>query len=91
MSGHTPKLLTLAVAPRRRAAARMRRLRVACGFSSQEAFAQYASTRGVRVSARSYGAIERGDVAMLALELHELLVERLSELGAANDNQSEAA
>jgi hypothetical protein len=76
------KLLTFPPAPRKRAANRVRRLR---GDMSREAFVELLRARGVDVSARTLGDIERGRVRMTALEIVEAL-----ELGAANDNRKAA-
>jgi hypothetical protein len=64
------KIATLPVPARKRAANRVRRLR---GDRSREAFVALLRARGVDVSERTLGDIERGRVRMTALEIVEAL------------------
>lgn len=65
MSG---KIVTLPISARKRAANRVRRLR---GARSREAFVELLRARGVDVSVRTLGDLERGRVRMTALEIVE--------------------
>lgn len=81
------KIATLPLAPRKRAANRVRRLR---GALSREAFVELLRERGVDVSARTLGDIERGRVRMTALEIVEV-AEALVTLRGASKGVGHAA